>query len=217
MEPWFYIVALGAAIAGLAWMMPKSGHGGSEQEFVSEEAYGRLLEDLEAENRELLDAVAKFKREHDGTTELLGRRIVELEQQMKLLSETPRSPATPAVSPSPDSSFPATFFAQTSHTSSSADVYRDTGAALSPAAEAGTPPGREPSPSAADVADRPSAEPSPDSEPERISPAIRDRYADLLAMHEKGKSVEQIAKATGMNKGEVQLILQLARREERHA
>ena len=36
-------------------------------------------------------------------------------------------------------------------------------------------------------------------------------------MHEKGKSVEQIAKATGMNKGEVQLILQLARREERHA
>ncbi|MFC6552921.1 hypothetical protein [Cohnella cellulosilytica] len=110
MEPWFYIVALGAAIAGLAWMMPKSGHGGSEQEFVSEEAYGRLLEDLEAENRELLDAVAKFKREHDGTTELLGRRIVELEQQMKLLSETPPLPRNASGFPLPGFVFSRDFF-----------------------------------------------------------------------------------------------------------
>jgi DNA-directed RNA polymerase specialized sigma24 family protein len=33
-------------------------------------------------------------------------------------------------------------------------------------------------------------------------------------MHDKGRSIEQIAKAMGINKGEVQLILQLVRREE---
>ncbi len=233
MEPWFYIVALGAAIAGLAWMTPKSGDGGSEQEFVSEEAYSRLLEDLEAENRELLDAVAKIKREHDGTAELLGRRIVELEQQMKSFSESPRPSATPADSPSlASSSFPTSSI-QISHAIRPAEGYRGHADAASPnaAAEAGIP-AREPSPNAVEGAESPFPEaarnaeegaesslskPSSAPEPERLSTAIRDRYAELLAMHGKGKSVEQIAKATGMNKGEVQLVLQLARREEQHA
>lgn len=49
-------------------------------------------------------------------------------------------------------------------------------------------------------------------EPEE--PTIRSRYANLFALHEQGKSVEAIAKQTGMNKGEVMLILQLANREE---
>ena len=45
---------------------------------------------------------------------------------------------------------------------------------------------------------------------------IRGRYPELFNMHDKGRSVEQIAKALGMNKGEVQLILQLVRREEEY-
>jgi len=49
---------------------------------------------------------------------------------------------------------------------------------------------------------------------EREEPTIRSRYAELFALHEQGKSVEAIAKQTGMNKGEVMLILQLAMREE---
>jgi hypothetical protein len=60
-----------------------------------------------------------------------------------------------------------------------------------------------------------------DIQPIEIEPAvvipptsIRGRYPELLELYDKGRSVEQIAKAMGLNKGEVQLILQLARREE---
>jgi hypothetical protein len=45
-------------------------------------------------------------------------------------------------------------------------------------------------------------------------PTIRTRYAELFALHEQGKSVDAIARQTGMNKGEVMLILQLAKQEE---
>lgn len=44
--------------------------------------------------------------------------------------------------------------------------------------------------------------------------AIKHRYEQLFGLYEKGKSIEQIAKKLGMNKGEVQLIIQLAKQEE---
>lgn len=43
---------------------------------------------------------------------------------------------------------------------------------------------------------------------------IKTRYTTVFELHEQGKSIEYIAKKTGMNKGEVQLIIQLARQEE---
>ena len=55
------------------------------------------------------------------------------------------------------------------------------------------------------------------SDPEREEPTIRSRYAELFKLHEQGKSVEAIAKQAGLNKGEVMLILQLAKREEEKA
>ena len=49
--------------------------------------------------------------------------------------------------------------------------------------------------------------------------SIHSRYTELFELYENGKSVEAIAKKLGKNKGEVQLILQLAKQEEnaRHA
>ncbi|WP_282941848.1 hypothetical protein [Paenibacillus sp. RC67] len=43
---------------------------------------------------------------------------------------------------------------------------------------------------------------------------IRSRYAELFELYEQGKSIDSIAKKMNMNKGEVNLILQLARQEE---
>ncbi len=202
MEPWFYIVAFGTAIAGFAWMTPKSGDAGPKQEFVTEESYNRLLEDLEVENGELLDAVAKFKREHDGTVEKLGRRIVELEQQMKSLSEQPRYSEAPA-------DFTPTAMPPSALPDQQIHAYSLEEASLK----------YDSAPSSTAVSDEEAAQPelANDSEPEYAPTTIRGRYAELLGMHETGKSVEQIAKATGMNKGEVQLILQLVKREEQHA
>lgn len=43
---------------------------------------------------------------------------------------------------------------------------------------------------------------------------IKRRYTALFEMYEAGKSMDMIAKSTGMQRGEVQLILQLAKQEE---
>jgi DNA-binding NarL/FixJ family response regulator len=44
---------------------------------------------------------------------------------------------------------------------------------------------------------------------------IRTRYSELFQLAEQGKSIDHIAKKLGMNKGEVMLIMQLAKQEER--
>ncbi|MNB64145.1 hypothetical protein D3C81_63320 [compost metagenome] len=43
---------------------------------------------------------------------------------------------------------------------------------------------------------------------------IKLRYPQLFELHEEGKSIDVIAKKTGMQRGEIQLILQLAKQEE---
>lgn len=52
-----------------------------------------------------------------------------------------------------------------------------------------------------------------EEEPEPIS-SIKNRYTELFEMHKSGKSIDMIAKAVGMQRGEVQLIIQLAKQEE---
>jgi hypothetical protein len=184
-SPWLTIVMLGVAITGYAWMMPKKSKSEKEKGFVSEAAYDQLLEDLETENRELVDAVAKFKKEQDDTVERLGRRIVDMEHQMKtLLEQAPVTVLLPDSKPS---------FTETKSV---------------PALEPAMP---EP------VLEGPlRSDPYTAAAEEIVLPptTIRGRYPELLEMHDKGRSVEQIAKALGLNKGEVQLILQLVRREE---
>jgi hypothetical protein len=169
-------------------MMPKtSAARDKEKEFENEAAYTQLLEDLETENRELFDAVAKFKREQDETVDKLGRRIVDMEQQMKTWTEQ-------AVSVSAPTKIQSGFQA--------------------PAVESHS---QSPLPYVAVSIETEATEIGNDSVPENIDvppTTIRGRYPGLLEMHDKGRSVEQIAKAMGMNKGEVQLILQLVRREE---
>jgi hypothetical protein len=195
----------GAAVFGLAWMMPKTAAGGPKQEFVSEEAYNQLLEDLEAENRELFDAVAKFKREHDETVEKLGDRIVDMERQMKKWSEQSAS-STMSAEPRSENAIPLIKSAPESEMPHAAQPIL--GDNLSNP--------QETAPSGLNEAAATSAEPESVDQPAHPPTTIRARYSELLGLHDKGRSIEQIAKALGLNKGEVQLILQLARREERH-
>lgn len=192
MSPWLSIVLLGAVISGYAWMIPKAKARAKETEFASEAAYNQLLEDLESENRELLDAVAKFKQEQDLTVEKLGRRIVDMEQQLSKWSEHVPSAVAPTHSQTPilEASLIPTHENYVQSTESTPIQPISDISALHTAAEA--------------IIEEIVIPPT----------TIRGRYPELLEMNEKGRSVEQIAKAMGMNKGEVQLILQLVRREE---
>jgi septal ring factor EnvC (AmiA/AmiB activator) len=45
---------------------------------------------------------------------------------------------------------------------------------------------------------------------------MKERYSELFLLHEQGKAVEYIAKKLKLNKGEVQLIIQLAKQEEQN-
>lgn len=51
-------------------------------------------------------------------------------------------------------------------------------------------------------------------EPAETKPSIKQRYPELFELHEQGKSVDAISRACGLQRGEVQLILQLAKQEE---
>jgi len=215
MEPWQTLVLVGAAIAGYGWLLPqtKKGEITDTNTLQSDEAYDRLLEDLEAENRELVDAVASFKKEQDETVNRLSSRIRELEAQMGELRASAGAIAarrTDASAASAEARRDERPDAEADAVRAEADAVRaEAGgyaAAAAPAAYAAPP--SEPEPDA--MPDR-SAEPAdPIPEPQ----SIRVRYGELLELYGRGRSVEQIAKALGMNKGEVQLILQLAKREE---
>ncbi|MFC5702105.1 hypothetical protein ACFPVX_12460 [Cohnella faecalis] len=190
-SPWLSIVLFGIVIFGYAWMMPRRQSNAQDRESANEAAYDKLLEDLELENRELVDAVAKFKREQDETVERLGRRVRDMEQQMRSWSEQRTSTA------SPPSSTEAPTVTERIETESASAIAVPFAAVMS----------------AAETASYPVPEPA-ETEPAAAATTIRVRYAELLEQHARGRSVEQIARSFGMNKGEVQLILQLARREE---
>lgn len=51
--------------------------------------------------------------------------------------------------------------------------------------------------------------------PQPLPSSIKSRYEEIFNYHEQGKSVDWICKKTGMPKGEVQLIMKLARQEEK--
>jgi len=179
MYPWVTVALLGIAIFGFAWLTParrQEEAGGS-----SDPAYDQLLEELETENRELLDAVTQFKQDQDETVKNLAKQIQALEQQMNAMSEIRPTAASVAASSEPSLPDPI------------------------------VPPSGTPQAEPSSIPNVPTTTVSVSS----AAPApIRERYADLLTQHRKGRSIEQIAKSAGMNKGEVQLILQLAKREE---
>jgi DNA-binding NarL/FixJ family response regulator len=54
--------------------------------------------------------------------------------------------------------------------------------------------------------------PEQEEDPKRES--IKDRYTELFRLYDEGKSMDAISRQTGIQLGEVQLILQLAEREE---
>lgn len=229
-EPWLLIVLAGAAIAGWGLLLPRTERASP----LADGSFERLLEDLEAENRELLEAVAKLKKEQDETLERLGNRIRELERDMDAWRERARAAETAAQASPAD--VPPDLTAE-----SSAPEAQPAGPISPPAAKPAAPAGPSPQANGAtavrqapvvtvkgpaggtvaagddvtgDAAGNATGDGAGDAAGAPAAATIRGRYAELLDMYDRGRSIEQIARALNMNKGEVQLILQLAKREE---
>ncbi|MGQ3480455.1 DUF6115 domain-containing protein [Paenibacillus sp. TY11] len=204
-QPWIYIVLLGTAAVVYAWLLPKRQPGRGTEEAVVQKVEATLeqyMADIENDNDELIELVSGMKQEHvvkqaalQEQVAELRNRIVELERQAVL----------------------ATVSMQTESISKEMHY---TGIPHQVAAACGQFHGSQPGMSVQEgyseaphvtVEERTALqEPETEQEPE----SIRDRYQELFALHEQGKSVDYIAKQSGIQRGEVQLILQLAERED---
>ncbi|GIP36840.1 hypothetical protein J31TS4_01200 [Paenibacillus sp. J31TS4] len=208
---WIAIAIAGLLIIGLVRLAPrKNGQGGPALTAKElEEAMAQFAYQTEEDNKQLMAAVEKMQQAHveqlkewKGRVEELEKETFSLREQVGLLRD----------------------WALSSGKSGHAGV--PSGSAVSVSAQSeGNPGGGSHAGSAAvrygqgeqahklQEAIRQAG--SLDAGGETGSSLqIRSRYPDLFQLYDGGKSVEQIARKTGMNKGEIALILQLAKREE---
>lgn len=166
MQPYLpYLLLLGAVVIVAALVMPRKKQLAElpDQTIQNmENALEQFMENMEQENRELLQLVAEAQRAAKAESELKDKRIDALEQKCGQLSEQ----------------------LQQLQLQLHASVHQA----------------------------------APDEAEEKLAPTvprdtIQSRYPDLFRLYDEGKSIEAISKKLGMNKGEVQLIIQLAKQE----
>ena len=204
-EPWLLIAIIGAAIAVYGWLLPR----GDGAPVDRDGSFERLLEDLEAENRGLLDAITRLKSEQEETVERLGRQIRELEQEVDSLKE--RSRAASAMTPADASFVNVPISGDVPAQAHASPLAKEPASRPAAASSDGGQASATAVPAAKDATGEAAAGEATDA---KGTLAIHERYAQLLDLYRRGRSIEQISKALNMNKGEVQLILQLAKREE---
>ncbi|HZG58321.1 hypothetical protein [Paenibacillus sp.] len=228
---WMIVTLLGIVVLLYASMLPRP----PERKPVTDDfldSVGDTLQhfadEIEQENKELLRMVGEMKREHEQRTLKLLSRIESLEKQSVSAAgagivspsapepERSRGAATKSVTsaeaePIAEASLPAAAV-ERKPAARSAAATADSPVVETPVVTpaAVTPAGKPPHP-----ADEPGHEPIA-SPPSRFANTVKARYKDVFDLYDGGKSIEFIAKKLGKNKGEVQLIIGLAKQEEPH-
>jgi DNA-binding NarL/FixJ family response regulator len=181
-DAWLYIVLLGAAIWGYAWLLPKTAVSSSAPADLMkeiEEAMDHFSAEMEEENKQVMNVVTSMKTDHAAQVRTLMDRILYLESHSRGLTEKVSELAVAM----PVSNYPPMI-------------------QQNPIPAVPVPSGSE----SAIVTEEPVQTPGLQ---------IRKRYSELFQLVEQGKSIDYIAKKLGMNKGEVMLIMQLSKQEER--
>lgn len=197
MQPYLqYIILLGAVVIVGGLVMPRK-----KQEIAArpqsmenmENALEQFMENMEKDNEELVLLVRNAQEESKSDAVRKEQRIAQLEARCEQLTEQLQDTLAKV---SVTGSIPAL--------ESSQKASRDSNHAqfpVLPQQEAMRLPDAE-----AQVEAQVEAEP--------VKQSIQSRYRDLFSLYEQGKSIEIISKKLGMNKGEVQLIIQLSKQEE---
>lgn len=211
-DPWFYIVLLGFAALVYAMMLParknageRTPGGNAELEATLEATLEQYMAEIEKENEELIELVTKMKQELTSKQLAHQEQIAELRQRLIEVEHTARDTVSRL-----DQQLEQNTQRKTGDsTEDTVSVVPATSSdkPLSPVAEA---PYNEGS-GALQVHETTEAEPA---EQETDEDTVRNRYPELFELYANGKSIDTIAKTTGLQRGEVQLILQLAKREE---
>ncbi|AOK92393.1 hypothetical protein [Paenibacillus polymyxa] len=206
-QPWIYIVLLGAAAVVYAWLLPKRQPGRGTEEAVVQKVEATLeqyMADIENDNDELIELVSGMKQEHTVKQAALQEQVAELRNRIVEL-ERQAMFATVSMQTEPVSK-------EIQHTVTSHQVAVAYGQFQSPQPGVSAQEGY--SDSEAPLVTMEEQTVLQDAETEQEVESIRDRYQELFALHEQGKSLDYIAKQSGIQRGEVQLILQLAERED---
>lgn len=193
-SPWVYIVLLGFAAILYGWMQPKirqqqttiDGQAGNVEETLEQ-----FMAEMERDNEEIIGLIADMKQETLSKQMSQQELITELRQRLQayerqnLMLETRLEQLEKS--------------ALVTNTNAGRDV--NVNEMLTPAVQADAAPHVEQQPLESST------------ETEQPLPTVRERYPELFELYDEGKSIDTVAKATGMARGEVQLILQLAKRE----
>lgn len=189
MQPWVYIVLVGAVAIVYALRLPaRAREDSAEKQSLkeTEAALGLYMADIERENDKMLQLVSSIKQQSQNTKEAMQEEINSLRDQVAELQKSSmlldaRLTAEEKGLLQLTASFANS--ASVNKTAEAADAVQASSAAAA----------------------QPKAKP--------VS-SIKLRYPRLFEMHEEGKSIDSIAKMAGLQRGEVQLILQLAKQEE---
>ncbi|MFK4301469.1 TolA-binding protein [Paenibacillus sp. RC254] len=204
-QPWIYIVLLGAAAVVYAWLLPKRQAGRGTEEAVVQKVEATLeqyMADIENGNDELIELVSGIKQEHAVKQASLQEQVAELRNR---IVELERQAAIASVSTQTVPGSEVLLHTGTPHQAVAAYAqFRNTQTVIPIQAE-------QSDDSIVAVEDQ---TPLQEAEPEAHQESIRERYQELFELYEQGKSVDYIAKQSGIQRGEVQLILQLAERED---
>ncbi|MFD0711300.1 hypothetical protein [Paenibacillus sp. GCM10027626] len=182
-QPVVMVALLGAVILVFALIMPRR-KSAAENEPPKQSmrnmeiALEQFMENMESDNRDLVELVQKAQQKEQEQAAAKEKRIAELERRCAELEQISAELLRRLEQKEQEGSSLAVSAA---HANANAEAIH--------AAEAGM-------------------------EPVKPKQSIRTRYEQLFVLHDSGKSVEAIAKKLAMNKGEVQLILQLSRQEE---
>lgn len=189
-QPWIYIVLAGLVLIVYARISPKKQEAaGREKKMLSEmeQTIEHFAAELEEQNQALIEMFAETKKEYELHHAKLALRLEQLEKQNDLLQQRvgELSSREPG---SRSASVPQPEAGVSSGPSGHEEAARGQASALYLAAE--------PEPAPASLMN------------------VKERYSELFQLYSQGKSTDVIAKKLGMNKGEINLIVQLAEREE---
>ncbi|AIQ13322.1 hypothetical protein [Paenibacillus durus] len=190
MQPWAYIVMLGGFALAYALFLPSRARnkdsGADKQSLKEVEAALELyMTDVERENRELLELLDSIKTQSQSNQAAVQEQLSELNGRLDAMQQR-------------------TSQLETRMAANENGLLQ---LALSGGKETNAH-AQQP-----EVQTKATDDPAVDIKAKPVS-TIKLRYPQLFELHNEGKSIDAIAKKTGMQSGEIQLILQLAKQEE---
>lgn len=191
-----YVVLIGLVLIVYARFLPKKEAEAPKANVVQEieDTIGHFAAEMDEQNQAILDLFTRTKQDYEVELAKLAGRLESLEKQKSELSQE----------------------LSKVHMNQQASMLAGSGFVESAGGEQADDQAQKLKAAELDGADS-GSEPAVEADKEEAAFGklnMKTRYAELFSLYDQGKGIETIAKKLGMNKGEVNLILQLSRQEE---